>query len=104
MTDTPLTTASAAGTGANFTRLFERVALILVWLLLIAGFGAAMEAVGWLEDDGESLCTPRFDEHNGQSAKRRATEAERKREVRKMSAPDADNSCRCRRPFGGFAI
>jgi predicted ABC-type sugar transport system permease subunit len=42
MTDTPLTTASAAGTGANFTRLFERVALILVWLLLIAGFGAAM--------------------------------------------------------------
>ncbi|RST87273.1 ABC transporter permease [Aquibium carbonis] len=42
MTDTPLTTASAAAKGANLTRLFERVALILVWLLLIGGFGAAM--------------------------------------------------------------
>jgi ribose transport system permease protein len=42
MTDTPSTTASAAGSGANLTRLFERVALILVWLLLIGGFGAAM--------------------------------------------------------------
>ncbi|MDN2583115.1 ABC transporter permease [Aquibium sp. ELW1220] len=42
MTDTPVTTASAAGSGANLTRLFERVALILVWLLLIGGFGAAM--------------------------------------------------------------
>jgi hypothetical protein len=59
-------------------------------LIGFPGFGAAMSSVGWLEDDGESLCTPRFDEHNGQSAKRRATEAERKREVRKMSAPDAD--------------
>jgi hypothetical protein len=59
-------------------------------LIGFPGFGAAMSSVGWLEDDGESLCTPRFDEHNGQSAKRRATEAERKREVRKMSAQDAD--------------
>lgn len=42
MTDTPSTTASAAGSGANLTRLFERVALLLVWLLLIGGFGAAM--------------------------------------------------------------
>lgn len=42
MTDTPSTTASAAGSSANLTRLFERVALILVWLLLIGGFGAAM--------------------------------------------------------------
>jgi len=55
-----------------------------------SGFGAAMSLVGWLEDGGDFLCTPRFDEHNGQSAKRRATETERKREARKMSAPDAD--------------
>lgn len=54
------------------------------------GFGAAMVSVGWLEDGGDFLCTPRFDEHNGQSAKRRATETERKREARKVSAPDAD--------------
>ena len=51
-----------------------------------------MSSVGWLEDEGESLCTPRFDEHNGQSAKRRATETERKREARKVSAPDADKN------------
>lgn len=59
-------------------------------LIGFPGFGAAMSAVGWLEDEGESLCTPRFDEHNGQSAKRRAMETERKREARKVSAPDAD--------------
>lgn len=59
-------------------------------LIGFPGFGAAMLAVGWLDDDGESLCTPRFEEHNGQSAKRRAMETERKREARKVSAPDAD--------------
>ena len=59
-------------------------------LIGFEGFGAAMVSVGWLENDGQSLCTPRFDEHNGQSAKRRANETERKREARKVSAPDAD--------------
>lgn len=57
------------------------------------GFSEAMISVKWLENTGESLATPRFDEHNGQSAKRRATEAERKRLAReggKMSASDAD--------------
>jgi len=57
------------------------------------GFCAAMVQVGWLEEDGESLTTPRFDEHNGQSAKRRATETQRKRmarEASEMSAPSAD--------------
>lgn len=59
-------------------------------LIGFPGFASAMVSVGWLEDHGESLCTPRFDEHNGQSAKRRAMETQRKREVRKVSAPDAD--------------
>lgn len=57
------------------------------------GFCAAMVLVGWLEENGESLTTPRFDEHNGQSAKRRATETQRKRMAREtveMSAPNAD--------------
>ncbi len=57
------------------------------------GFCAAMVQVGWLEENGESLTTPRFDEHNGQSAKRRATETQRKRMARESaetSAPDAD--------------
>lgn len=59
-------------------------------LIGFEGFAAAMVSVGWLEDGGDYLCTPRFDEHNGQSAKRRAMETERKREARKVSAPDAD--------------
>lgn len=57
------------------------------------GFCAAMIRVGWLEENGEILTTPRFDEHNGQSAKRRATETQRKRMAREtgeMSAPNAD--------------
>lgn len=41
MTDVTQTTAPAAD-GVNYARLFERVALIVVWLLLIAGFGIAM--------------------------------------------------------------
>ena len=59
-------------------------------LIAFPGFSAAMVAVGWLEDGIDSLCTPRFDEHNGQSAKRRAMETERKREARNASASDAD--------------
>lgn len=54
------------------------------------GFSAAMKAVGWLDADGDSLVLPRFDIHNGQSAKRRAQDADRKREVRKMSAEEED--------------
>lgn len=59
-------------------------------LIGFPGFGSGMQAVGWLEIDGDSLCTPRFEEHNGQSAKRRASETERKRNERKTSAPNAD--------------
>ncbi|RKR64990.1 hypothetical protein C7387_1709 [Yokenella regensburgei] len=54
------------------------------------GFSQAMIAVGWLEENGTCLCMPRFSEHNGQSAKRRAQEADRKRNARKSSASDAD--------------
>ena len=54
------------------------------------GFARAMIAVGWLEEDGESLVMPRFGTHNGRSAKRRAQDADRKNHVRKMSASDAD--------------
>lgn len=54
------------------------------------GFAAAMAAVGWLVDTGESLDLPRFEAHNGASAKRRAQDADRKRGVRRLSASDAD--------------
>jgi len=57
------------------------------------GFSAAMISIGWLNKNEESLSTPRFDEHNGKSAKRRASETERKRMARQegdLSASDAD--------------
>jgi len=58
------------------------------------GFAAAMMAVHWLfsaeDENGESLVLPEFDTHNGQSAKRRAQDADRKKIVRKTSASDAD--------------
>lgn len=56
------------------------------------GFAAAMMAVRWLSDDGESLVLPEFDTHNGQSAKRRAQDADRKQAVRKASASEADKT------------
>ncbi|CAB3905438.1 hypothetical protein [Achromobacter piechaudii] len=54
------------------------------------GFSHAMISVGWLEFDGSSLWMPRFEDHNGQSAKKRAQDADRKRNDRNSSAPEAD--------------
>lgn len=54
------------------------------------GFSDAMISVGWLEFDGNSLYMPEFDEHNGQSAKKRAQDADRKRNDRNLSASQAD--------------
>ncbi|EBB2277677.1 Pyocin large subunit [Salmonella enterica] len=59
-------------------------------LIGFPGFARAMMAVGWLEEEGESLVMPRFEAHNGQSAKRRAQDADRKRNARKASASEAD--------------
>ncbi len=59
-------------------------------LIGFPGFAAAMISVGWLEENGESLVMPGFSEHNGQSAKRRAQDADRKKNVRKASASQAD--------------
>lgn len=53
------------------------------------GFAQAMVAVGWLVVNDESLELPSFDTHNGESAKRRAQDAERKR-VARLSAAEAD--------------
>jgi hypothetical protein len=54
------------------------------------GFSAAMIAVGWIEQDGEGLALPSFERHNGVSAKRRAQDADRKKDVRNLSASEAD--------------
>lgn len=51
------------------------------------GFTQAMIDVEWAElDEGGSLVMPRFDEHNGASAKRRANDSERKRSSRKSDS------------------
>jgi hypothetical protein len=58
------------------------------------GFAGQMKAVGWLETASaeglQTLVIPRFDQHNGTSSKRRCIDAERKQNVRKMSASKAD--------------
>lgn len=54
------------------------------------GFAKEMQGVEWLVVESQGLVLPRFDEHNGASAKRRAMEAERKRRDRNPSAHDAD--------------
>jgi len=38
----------------------------------VSGFCNAMVEVGWMQDDGVSLSLPKFDRHNGQTAKTRA--------------------------------
>jgi len=44
MTETTAQARADAAPGFNYARLFERFALLLVWLVLIGGFGAAMPA------------------------------------------------------------
>lgn len=58
--------------------------------LRFPGFSAAMVSVNWLDETDEGLVLPEFDTHNGASAKRRAQDADRKKEARKASAPEAD--------------
>lgn len=56
----------------------------------VQGLGAALCQIGWLEDDAEGVRIINFEEHNGSSAKRRASEAQRKANARTTSAVDAD--------------
>ena len=51
----------------------------------LQGFGAALVAVGWLADSDQGVVIARFEEHNGESAKRRSVDAKRKADVRKSS-------------------
>lgn len=43
----------------------------------VTGFGEAMALCGWLEQDGSILRLPKFDRHNGKTAKNRALTAKR---------------------------
>lgn len=69
-------------------RLDHYTAETLDKLVGLDGLSEAMAAVGWLVIDPDFLEFPRFLEHNGNSAKRRAQDA-----VRKMSAREADTVC-----------
>lgn len=64
---------------------------ILDELVTFPGLARAMESVGWLEIGEGFLAVPRFDEHNGQSAKRRAQDANRKQSARAADKCPAEN-------------
>jgi hypothetical protein len=53
-------------------------------IIFFDGFSKHMESVGWLIVSENSLSVPRFDSHNGKSAKNRAMDSERKRTSRKI--------------------
>ena len=56
----------------------------------LQGFGAALCSIGWLEERADGVTIVKFSDHNGQSAKRRCSDAQRKATVRNVSASDAD--------------
>ena len=56
----------------------------------VKGFAAALCAIGWLSDSEDGVTINNFSDHNGSSAKRRCTDAQRKSGVRSMSASKAD--------------
>jgi hypothetical protein len=61
-------------------------------LVGLPGLSAAMASVGWLDIQSQGIVAPRFTDHNGSSARRRAMEASRKSDVRNLSASQADTS------------
>ncbi len=50
------------------------------------GFAAGLKEVGWLVETKGGLQLPHYDRHNGESAKRRAADVERKRQDRASSS------------------
>lgn len=58
----------------------------------LPGLGEALCSIGWLIETPLGVVLQKFEEHNGTSAKRRCTDAQRKANGRSMSASDADTS------------
>jgi len=56
----------------------------------VLGFAQALCDIGWLTVADDGVTIENFTDHNGTSAKRRGMEAQRKANVRKVSADDAD--------------
>jgi hypothetical protein len=58
----------------------------------VQGLGEALCNIGWLSETEAGVYLNNFEDHNGQSAKRRCVDAQRKSTVRTVSAPDADKT------------
>lgn len=58
----------------------------------VQGLGKALCDIGWLSETDSGVRVENFEEHNGQSAKRRCVDAQRKATVRTVSASDADKT------------
>jgi hypothetical protein len=58
----------------------------------VQGLGKALCDIGWLSETEAGVRVENFEEHNGQSAKRRCVDAQRKATVRTVSASDADKT------------
>ena len=56
----------------------------------LAGLGNALETVRWITFNASGAVVSNWDRHNGQSAKRRCLDAERKRDVRIESGQTED--------------
>lgn len=52
----------------------------------VQGFGAALQTIGWIEETPDGVRIVNFEEHNGESAKRRCSDAKRKASARNASA------------------
>lgn len=74
---------SSTGTNVRITSAY------LDRLTACPGFADAMRAVDWLRGRDGDLEFPDFERHNGESAKRRATETKRKREQRDKSPTES---------------
>ena len=61
----------------------------------LPGMARAMESVEWLEIGQDFLVVPRFDEHNGASAKRRAQDRDRKQSTRQADKCPAPKRTDC---------
>lgn len=66
---------NAVGNGASVTSSVTRA--LLNRRVSVSGFCEAMIEVGWMLDDGQNLTLPKFDRHNGKTAKSRALTAKR---------------------------
>ncbi len=57
----------------------------------VSGFAAALRCVGWLDGVDHSLSFPRFEEHNGQTAKNRSLTAKRVAKHRKNESANRNS-------------